>query len=165
MNLKLTSVIAAVLVLAVASPAAAVTAEQKFAALSDFTQSGVDSYHEWNSARINQDLWSDYQFDWSTDYCSGSPDAPLGFDFRLSCWRHDFGYRNYKWMGQFEAHKKRVDEAFYADLKRTCATYRRVARPACYSLAWTYYTAVHTFGALAVTDADVQQASQLITAQ
>ena len=48
-----------------------------------------------------------YGFDWSTDYCSASPDQPLGFDFRLSCWRHDFGYRNYKAVGAFPANKSR----------------------------------------------------------
>jgi phospholipase A2-like protein len=54
------------------------------------------SYNAWNSARQNQSAWSAYAFDWSTDYCSSSPDQPLGFDFRIPCWHHDFGYRNYR---------------------------------------------------------------------
>ena len=59
----------------------------------------------------------------------GRPDNPLGFDFTLSCWHHDFGYRNYKAVGQFRANKDRVDATFYADLKRVCADLQQ-RRPA-----------------------------------
>lgn len=103
-----------------------------------------------------------YAFDWSTDYCSSSPDNPLGFRFELSCHRHDFGYRNYKAMGQFPANKPRLDSAFYEDLKRVCATYNSVVRPACLSLAWTYYQAVSLFGSLAAVDpADIERAAAM----
>ncbi len=79
-------------VLAIASPAAAaVTPQQKATTLAGFTQTSATSYNTWNSARQNQDAWAEYGFDWSTDYCSSSPDNPLGFDFTLSCYRHDFG--------------------------------------------------------------------------
>lgn len=155
--------VVATALLALASPAAAVTAEQKLAALSDFTQTSVGSYNTWNSARNNQAAWADYQLNWSTDYCSLSPDNPLGFNFQLSCWRHDFGYRNFKEMGQFEPNKARIDSAFYEDLKRKCATYNVFVRPACYSLAWTYYNAVKTFGNTAlVTKADIERARQQV---
>jgi len=155
--------VVATAVLAIASPAAAVTTEQKLAALSGFTQTSVASYNAWNSARNNQAAWAEYQFNWSTDYCSSSPDNPLGFDFRLSCWRHDFGYRNYRDMAQFEANKPRLDSAFYEDLKRKCATYNFFVRPACYSLAWTYYNAVKAFGGNAVvTKADIERARQQV---
>ena len=51
---------------------------------------------------------------------------------------------------------------FYADLKRTCATYSSVAQPACYSLAWTYYEAVHVFASLAaVSPADIDRAARI----
>ena len=110
--------------------------------LSSWTQTSAASYNSWNSARVNQAAWAEYGFNWSTDYCSSSPDNPLGFTFNLSCYRHDFGYRNYKAVGQFPANKSRLDSAFYEDLKRVCATYNSVVRPACYSLAWTYYQAV-----------------------
>lgn len=156
--------VAAAAVLAIASPAAAVTTEQKLAVLSDFTQTSVASYNAWNSARNNQAAWAEYQFAWSTDYCSSSPDNPLGFDFRLSCWRHDFGYRNYRDMGRFDANKPRLDSAFYEDLKRKCATYNVFVRPACYSLAWTYYNAVKVFGGNAVvTKADIERAKQQVS--
>src|SRR5687767_3272255 len=108
-----TSLIAAVLVATVATPAAAVTAEQKLAALSDFTHTSVGSYNAWNAARHDQPAWMEYGFNWSTDLSSSSPDNPLGFDYRLSCYRHDVGYRNYTQMGRFPANKARVDLAFY----------------------------------------------------
>ena len=126
---------AAVLItlLGFAGPAAAVTAEEKLSVLSNWTQTSATSYNAWNSARVNQSAWTAYAFDWSTDYCSSSPDNPLGFDFRLSCARHDFGYRNYKAVGQFPSNKSRVDSAFYYDMKRKCNTYSIVVRPACNS--------------------------------
>jgi hypothetical protein len=158
--------LSAVLVLTLASPAhAAVTTEQKLAALSSFTQTDVGSYNNWINARNNQAAWADYAFNWSTDYCSSSPDNPLGFNFTLACARHDFGYRNYKEMDQFSANKDRLDSAFYADLKRKCATYHWSVRPACYSLAWTYYQAVRAFGSVAVSAADIQKAEKLLPAR
>jgi hypothetical protein len=108
-----------------------------------------------------QGAWSSYAFDWSTDYCSASPDQPLGFDFRIPCWHHDFGYRNYKAVGQFPANKDRIDSYFYFDLKNKCATYNKFVRPACLSLAWTYYEAVHEFGNLAVSQTDLNKAQKL----
>jgi len=145
--------------LKMASPANAATQSQKLAVLSSFTQPTSASQGAWQSARNNQAAWAGYRFDWSTDYCSDSPDQPLGFDFRMPCARHDFGYRNYKAVALFPANKDRVDNAFYADLKAKCATYSWVVRPPCYRLAWTYYEAVHEFGSVAVTKAQLDQAA------
>jgi hypothetical protein len=51
---------------------------------------------------------------------------------------------------------------FYADLKRVCATYNSAVQPACYSLAWTYYQAVHVFGSIsAVNQADIDKAARI----
>ncbi|MFJ8580383.1 phospholipase [Micromonospora sp. NPDC093277] len=142
--------------------AAAVSTAQKLSVLSSWTQTSAASYNAWNAGRLNRAAWSEYAFDWSTDYCSSSPDNPLGFNFSLSCYRHDFGYRNYKAMGQFSANKSRLDSAFYEDLKRVCATYNAVVRPACTSLAWTYYQAVSIFGSVAaVQQADLNRAAQI----
>lgn len=152
---------AALLVLGLAAPAAAVTGEQKLAVMSSWSQTSTESYNAWNAARQNQAAWAEYAFNWSTDFCSTSPDNPLGFDFKLSCWRHDFNYRNYKAMGQFPANKSRIDDAFYADLKRKCATYNVFVRPACYSLAWTYYQAVRAFGNTVITGAQLAYAAEL----
>jgi hypothetical protein len=145
-----------------ANGAFAVTIDEKLAVLSSWTQTSATSYNAWNTARLNRAAWASYSFDWSTDYCSGSPDNPLGFDFRLPCWRHDFGYRNYKAMGRFPANKDRLDSAFYADLKRKCATYSFVSQPACLSLAWTYYQAVRQFGTTAaVSKSDIDRAAAM----
>ncbi|GAA1648270.1 phospholipase [Catellatospora bangladeshensis] len=161
LRMLLVPAVAAIAVLATASPAAAVTTAEKLSVLSSWTQTSSTSYNAWNSARQNQGAWSAYAFNWSTDYCSSSPDNPIGFDFKLSCYRHDFGYRNYKEMGQFSANKARLDSAFYEDLKRKCATYNVVVRPACYSLAWTYYQAVKNFGSVAVSKADIARAQRM----
>ena len=149
------------LVLAVASPAAAATLDQKLSVMLGWSQPTATSFSSWNAARLNQAAWASYGFDWSTDYCSDSPDQPLGFDFRMPCWRHDFGYRNYKAVGQFPDNKARVDDAFYYDLEAGCATYSSIVRPACDSLAWTYYEAVHLFGSLAINQADLDRAAAL----
>jgi hypothetical protein len=149
-------------VFSLAGPAAAVTREQKLDVMSGWTQTSAASYSAFHSARANRGAWGDYGFDWSTDYCSNSPDNPLGFDFRLSCVRHDFGYRNYKSVGLFKPNKGRVDSAFYEDMKRKCKTYNIVVRPACYSLAWTYYKAVDTFGKVKVSQAEIDRAAQML---
>ena len=160
-TLLLASVAGVVLSIAVASPAAAVTTAEKIAVLNSWTQANQTSYNAWDAARRNQAAWAAYAFDWSTDYCSASPDQPLGFDFRMPCWHHDFGYRNYKAVGAFAANKSHVDDMFYFDLKTKCATYNVFVRPSCYSLAWTYYQAVVNFGSLATSKSDLDKAAQL----
>ncbi len=151
-------------VLALLVPAGvARAAASKAEMLSRWTQPTASSTADWNAARLDRAPWAGYGFDWSTDYCSSSPDNPLGFDFRNACWHHDFGYRNYKAIGQFGANKARVDQTFYADLKRKCGTYGSAVRAACLSLAWTYYQAVSVFGSVAgVRQADVDRARQLM---
>jgi phospholipase A2-like protein len=165
-TLLATAVIAALgvlgLVFGLAEPAAAVTADQKLAVLSSWTQTSAASQNSWLSAWGNQAPWADYGFDWSTDYCSSSPDNPLGFDFTLSCARHDFGYRNYKAVSLFPSNKSRLDSMFYEDLKRKCASYSAAVRPACSALAWTYYQAVKAFGSVLITRGDLDRAAALI---
>ncbi|MEU8850472.1 phospholipase [Streptomyces sp. NPDC048564] len=146
---------------ALAFPLAFLTAGQSSAApadktqvLSNWTQSGAGSYDAWNAARQNQAAWSAYGFDWSTDYCTTSPDNPFGFPFKDACARHDFGYRNYKAVGAFDANKDRLDDAFYGDLKRVCASYSGAQGSACLATAWTYYQAVSVFGNSAMADGE-----------
>lgn len=127
------------------SPATAAPAD-KPQVLSSWTQTSASSYNAFIAARNNQGAWGAYGFNWSTDFCSSSPDNPLGFKFDLSCARHDFGYRNYKAIGTFDANKSRLDSAFYEDLKRVCAPLGSVQKAACNSLAWTYYQAVKALG-------------------
>jgi hypothetical protein len=157
-----TLVILATTVALLAPAGIANAAASKLEVLSSWTQTTAASYNTWNSARLNQGAWTSYGFDWSTDYCSSSPDNPLGYDFTLSCAHHDFGYRNYKAVGQFPANKDRVDSMFYADLKRKCATYSSILQPPCTALAWTYYQAVHLFGSIsAVSPADIDKAADM----
>lgn len=136
-------------VLAVAAPAGAAAPADKPQVLSSWTQTSAASYNSWLAARNNQAAWAAYGFDWSTDYCSDSPDNPFGFPFKTACARHDFGYRNYKKAGTFSANKARLDNMLYADLKRVCANYSGATKTACDSTAWTYYHAVDIFGSAA----------------
>ncbi|MFI7100804.1 phospholipase [Streptomyces sp. NPDC050161] len=131
--------------LVAAAPAQAVPAD-KPRVLKTWTETGASSYTTWVAARGNQSKWSAYGFDWSTDYCSSSPDNPLGFPFQISCARHDFGYRNYKKSGGFAANKPRLDSALYADLRRVCLRYSGASKVSCNALAWTYYQAVKKLG-------------------
>ncbi|GGO19344.1 hypothetical protein GCM10010116_38920 [Microbispora rosea subsp. aerata] len=146
-----------VALLATPLPAQAVTLEQKLAALSSFTQPTASSASSWRAAWQNQAAWAAYNFDWSTDLCSSSPDQPLGFDFRMPCRRHDFGYRNYKAVGQFPANKSRIDDAFYFDMRQVCAAYSGASKTTCDGLAWTYYQAVKQFGSLTVTQEQIEE--------
>ncbi|MCZ0990047.1 phospholipase [Streptomyces diastatochromogenes] len=139
------SALALITVTATATAATAAPAD-KPQVLSNFTQTTASSYNAWAAARADQSSWASYGFDWSTDYCSDSPDNPLGFPFKMSCARHDFGYRNYKAAGTFSANKARLDSALYEDLKRVCAGYSGATKTACTSTAWTYYQAVKAFG-------------------
>ena len=138
-------------IVAFAGPAAAAPAD-KPQVLSSWTQTSAASYNAWVSARNNQGNWSAYAFDWSTDYCTTSPDNPFGFPFQTSCARHDFGYRNYKAAGTFSANKARLDNAFYSDLKRVCSAYSGVKAASCDASAWTYYQAVDKLGYAAVVE-------------
>ncbi|MFC9843358.1 phospholipase [Streptomyces sp. NPDC127595] len=139
------STLALITVVGTATAADAAPAD-KPQVLSNWTQTTASSYNTWNAARANQAAWSAYAFDWSTDYCSSSPDNPFGFPFSTSCARHDFGYRNYKAAGTFDANKSRLDSAFYEDLKRVCLNYSGATKTSCDGTAWTYYQAVKLFG-------------------
>jgi hypothetical protein len=136
---------ALVTVLGTATTAAADPAD-KAQVLAGWTQTGSGSQNTFLAARADQGSWAAYNFDWSTDVCSSSPDNPFGFPFENSCIRHDFGYRNYKAMGTFEANKDRIDSAFYEDLKRACTKYDGAQLSACNALARTYYEAVRVLG-------------------
>lgn len=137
--------------LTLAAPANAVPAD-KLQVMSNWSQTSASSQNAFLSARAHQGDWAAYNFNWSTDVCSDSPDNPFGFPFANGCIRHDFNYRNYKAMGQFDANKARIDNALYADLKRACANYSGATKSSCLATAWTYYHAVDIFG---VSAADV----------
>ncbi|AXK36476.1 hypothetical protein DVA86_31780 [Streptomyces armeniacus] len=137
---------AAIALATTAALAAPANAADKLQVMSDWSQTSASSQQAFLNARANQGDWSEYGFDWSTDKCSSSPDNPFGFPFENACIRHDFGYRNYKAVGQFDANKSRLDSAFYEDLKRVCNGYSGAQKTACDGLAWTYYQAVSAVG-------------------
>lgn len=136
----------AVLALAPAASAAPEVPADKPQVLSRWTQTSAASYRAWADAREHRRTWAPYGFDWSTDYCTSSPDNPFGFPFGSACARHDFGYRNHRAAGLFTTAKARLDEAFHADLKRVCARYSGTRRKSCDGTAWTYYQAVRLLG-------------------
>jgi hypothetical protein len=155
----LIALIAVLVVLCAAVPAQAASYQQKLAVTISWTQPSAASHAAWDTARTHRGPWTEYQFDWSTDYCSASPDRPLGYDFRMPCYRHDFGYRNFKDLNVFKAHKAHVDDGFYFDLKQICAAHAGASRQACLKLAWTYYQAVKKLGSLRVTDQEIDAAA------
>ncbi|MGW5050052.1 phospholipase [Actinokineospora sp. NPDC004072] len=82
------------------------------------------------------------QLDWSSDGCSNSPDNPFGFNFVRACYRHDFGYRNYKKQGRFtDSTRLSIDNKFKSDLYTICGTHW-----GCRRTADVYYAAVRQFG-------------------
>ncbi|PPK67487.1 phospholipase [Actinokineospora auranticolor] len=109
-------------------------------------QSTTDGYlfgqslNQFQSTRAAQPYAN--QLDWSSDGCSNSPDNPFGFNFVKACYRHDFGYRNYKRQGRFtEDNRLRIDNNFKSDLYTICA-----GNWACNRTADIYYAAVRQFG-------------------
>ncbi|MFC7329468.1 phospholipase [Marinactinospora rubrisoli] len=90
------------------------------------------------------------QLDWSSDACSWSPDAPIGYDFTSSCNRHDFGYRNYKLQSRFtEDNRLRIDNNFRDDMYSVCGS-----SSVCRGVANIYYQAVRQFGASSTSTAE-----------
>jgi hypothetical protein len=59
-----------------------------------------------------------------------------------ACYRHDFGYRNYKRQGRFtEPNRLTIDNRFKSDLYTICN-----GNWACNRTADVYYSAVRQFG-------------------
>lgn len=79
----------------------------------------------------------------SANACTLAPDHPWDFDFKQSCQRHDFGYKNYRDQKRFcEAGRKRIDDQFARDLRSYCASRSWWKKPLCYSTAETYVAMV-----------------------
>ncbi|MGH3761046.1 phospholipase [Actinophytocola sp.] len=98
------------------------------------------SLTSFQSIRIEQPYGD--QLDWSSDGCSNSPDNPFGFNLVRACYRHDFGYRNYKDQGRFtESNRFAIDNQFRDDMYEVCD-----GNWACNRFADTYYWAVRQFG-------------------
>jgi hypothetical protein len=85
---------------------------------------------QWNGTSNEKEL-KPGQLDWATDGCSvplmptWAKSRPLGFNFYNACWRHDFGYRNYKPQGRLtEDNRQQIDDNFLRDMNAICNTYR-----------------------------------------
>ncbi|KAF2685962.1 phospholipase A2 [Lentithecium fluviatile CBS 122367] len=62
-----------------------------------------------------------------------------------ACYRHDFGYRNYKKQSRFdEINRERIDNNFREDLYRQCES--EWSEHICKIAATIYYEAVRAFG-------------------
>ncbi|KAH8898065.1 hypothetical protein GQ53DRAFT_742237 [Thozetella sp. PMI_491] len=83
--------------------------------------------------------------DWTSDGCTDSPDNPFGFPFVPACYRHDFGYQNYRAQSRFtESAKLAIDNNFKSDLYYQCQSVS--LKSICNALADVYYAAVRAFG-------------------
>ncbi|BFO22210.1 phospholipase [Streptomyces sp. KM77-8] len=141
------------------------TKAQKIKKLASLSGNSGASRDRWHAA-LTQHLQGKaaikkYRFDWGTDYCSGAPEKIAGgYNFTFSCYRHDFGYRNYKkTVGKKafkKSHKARIDKAFYTDMKSACGakfwadpytpSQRKKLKAACLKTAKKYYEAVVAVG-------------------
>jgi hypothetical protein len=115
-------------------------------AFAEDAQQLTDQYMYGTSLTDFQQLRAEQQngdiLDWSSDGCSNSPDNPFGFNLVKACYRHDFGYRNYKDQGRFtEANRLTIDNSFKDDMYEVCD-----GNWACNRFADTYYLAVRQFG-------------------
>ncbi|MBG0814278.1 phospholipase A2 [Planomonospora sp. ID82291] len=82
------------------------------------------------------------------DHCTGIADQPRGFDFRVACDMHDYGYGIiYKspddsWK---KSHKSQVDNVFYTTLRDyVCNAYTEKQK--CKGRAYDYYLGVRNLG-------------------
>ncbi|CAN5626982.1 hypothetical protein BH24ACT5_BH24ACT5_19440 [soil metagenome] len=86
-----------------------------------------------------------------TNGCTLSPDVsyvPVYYNFHNSCDAHDLCYI-YKPYGNSSAGRKACDDQFYYNMRSWCRGYYSSWNPArytCYGVAYTYYSAVRTFG-------------------
>ena len=72
-------------------------------------------------------------------------------NFRKSCLRHDFGYRNFGnglALGSNATYKAKIDSTFYKNMKQQCVAQFSVTgdRNDCYIAAGEYYAGVTKFG-------------------
>ncbi len=153
----LSMLISAVLIITVAAPSAqaAQLSKPQLMKLTDqfMYEIDLDAFQDIRNQRPHAD-----QLDWASDGCTMAPDQPLGFNFLPACWRHDFGYGNYKRQGRFdEDSRKDVDDNFRDDMYDICQS-----NLACVLVANIYYAAVRSFGGgyarIPVTQQQIEQA-------
>ncbi|MFF4607935.1 phospholipase A2 [Streptomyces sp. NPDC001339] len=141
---------------------AGVGAAYRLKKLESLTSPGAKSTEAWwDYLALYREGANYFGFNWKTDGCTKSPDKlPGGYNFYWACYRHDFGYRNYKkFAGDrvFRAyHKKRIDKVFLQDMRQTCQykpwgdptppVLRKKLKAMCLNTAQKYYSAVVVMG-------------------
>jgi len=72
---------------------------------------------------------------------------PFGYNFLNSCYRHDFGYRNYKKQKRFsENNREKVDNNLMGDMYNVCKQYSGRKVDLCRRVADAYYIMVRLCG-------------------
>lgn len=162
MRFRLAVLVAVTSVLTVVSPAAAgrptpLRSGAVHTAAGDWAFVHQQLYGVSLGAFLATSATGDRWYDWSNDGCSAPlvGNTGLSFNFRDSCRRHDFGYRNLKllerrygrgasyWNG---TNRYRADQQFLADMRSHCRTRAFTLQPACFTWAQTFYTAVRVAG-------------------
>lgn len=140
-RMKLSTALLAVPLLVAAAPVPILRRQESLEQATDrlLFSTSISSFLAARSVRDPPEL------NWISNGCSYSPEEPLGFDFEPSCWRHDFGYRNYKAQGRFDAGKSSIDTQFKHDMDNQCAT-EGILKALCGGVADLYYRAVVEFG-------------------
>ncbi|RCI10061.1 hypothetical protein L249_8710 [Ophiocordyceps polyrhachis-furcata BCC 54312] len=94
---------------------------------------------------LKSQRWCGGELDFTSDGCTESLDNPFGFSFTDACYRHDFGYQNYRLQKRFTAsNKNRIDRNFHKDLLGRCRGH--VASYSCNALAQLYFLGVQAYG-------------------
>lgn len=121
--------------------------------LSEITDQYLFEISQAKFRELREDKPYDGQLIWTTDTCSWGPDKPYNYDFRTACWRHDFGYRNYKEQERFtEASRKHIDDNFREDMYHECSKQRGPVGAHCRQVANGYYHFVRTCGSQKASD-------------
>ncbi|KAF3941020.1 hypothetical protein ABW19_dt0201521 [Dactylella cylindrospora] len=78
--------------------------------------------------------------------------APFGYDYLNSCFRHDFGYRNFKAQTRFtDDNRERLDDKFLEDMHAQCDNqfgrwYQFISKFWCKKVAGIYFLFVRLCG-------------------
>ena len=155
MRVLLSVLVAVTSFLTVSSPASAGSAHSASADLAyvEYQMYSVSISAFTDAANSTGDRW----FDWSTDWCSAPLVGSTGrsFDFRASCRRHDFGYRNLRLLefryaggGRYwnSTSRLRVDQQFLRDMKAHCRARPWYEEATCRLWADSFYGAVRAAG-------------------
>jgi hypothetical protein len=155
MRVLLSVLVAVTSFLTVSSPASAGSVHSATADLAYVERQmyGVSITTFTAAADVSGDRW----FDWSTDWCSAPLVGSTGrsFDFRASCRRHDFGYRNLQLLerrygggGRYwnATSRRRVDLQLLNDMNTHCRARPWYEEATCRLWADTFYTAVRLAG-------------------